>query len=71
MISKKDRDNNKSRGPWGLKDYIISYKKNEEDIDRSRFITASDEESAKEQLIYILEKEGISPIILSIEESSN
>jgi hypothetical protein len=66
MLNKNKRDKNKSQGPWGLTDYIVAYKKTEDGMERTRFITATSTESAGEQLSSLLKKEGFTPIIISI-----
>ena len=68
MLSKKDRLKNKSRGPWGMKNFNFTYKVTEEDIDRHRFITAPTEEGAIEQFEAVIQKLGVAVEILTVEE---
>jgi hypothetical protein len=67
MISRKNRDRNKSRGPWGLKDYNVTYRKAGDNVERHRFIQSPDEASALEQFEAIMKKEGIEPKNIKIE----
>lgn len=68
MLNKKDRTHNKSKGPWGMHDYVFTYAKTGEDLERERFISAPDEESAVDQFNFIMEKAGVDFDILSIIE---
>ena len=69
MINKKTRENNKSRGPWGLIDFNFKYRKSGDTVQRSRFIQAPSKELAEEQFQAIMAKEGIEPQDVIIESN--
>lgn len=68
MISKRRRETNKSRGPWGLHDYNVTYFKPGDTIERHRFIQAHSPEEAEEQFIAIMKKDHIKPESININE---
>ena len=68
MLSNRRRENNKSSGPWGLKDFNFTYRKAGDTVERHRFIQAPTEEGAQSQFLAIMEKMSISAIVVSIEE---
>ena len=69
MLSKRRRDNNKSRGPWGMRDFNFTYRRPGDSVERHRFIQATSRKGAESQFLTIMEKSGISPIVVSIEET--
>jgi hypothetical protein len=69
MLNKRRRDNNKSRGPWGMKDFNFTYRKAGDSVERHRFIQAPTEEGAESQFLAVMEKAGITAIVVSIEET--
>ncbi len=69
MLSKRRRENNKSHGPWGMKDFNFTYRKAGDPVERHRFIQAPTEKSAESQFLAIMEKAGFAAIVVSIEES--
>lgn len=68
MLNKRQRDKNKSSGPWGIKNFDFRYTKVGDTVERDRFVSALDEESATEQFNIIMKKEGIDVTINSITE---
>ena len=68
MLNKKERLNNKSKGPWGMKSYNFTYCKAGEDLERNRFITSPTQEAAEEQFNAIMDKLEVSIELVSIEE---
>tara|TARA_B100001939_G_scaffold16715_1_gene13971 strand:- start:459 stop:671 length:213 start_codon:yes stop_codon:yes gene_type:complete len=70
-MNKKKRQQNKSNGPWGIKEFDITYRKLGDTVKRQRFIHAVDEESALEQFDYICNKSEFAAEIVSIVEVDN
>ena len=69
MLNKRNRDKNKSRGPWGMINFNFSYRRMGETIHRHRFISAPSENSAIEQFNAIMDKSGFKGVeIISIAE---
>ena len=68
MLNRKDREKNKSNGPWGMKTYEFTYRKKGDNLTRNRFVPAPSEETATEQLIYIMKKDNIEIEIISVKE---
>jgi hypothetical protein len=68
MLNRRDRDRNKSNGPWGMNTYKFSYRKKGDNLQRSRFVPAPNQESAESQFKYIMNKDNIEVEILLIEE---
>jgi len=69
MLSKKNREKNKSRGPWGMINFNFSYRKTGETISRNRFISAPSKNSAIEQFNAVIDKAGLKSVeIISIVE---
>jgi hypothetical protein len=69
MLNKRRRENNKSRGPWGMRDFNFTYRKAGDPVERHRFIQAPSEEGAESQFKAIMEKADVAAIIVSIEET--
>ena len=67
-MNKKTRLKNKSNGPWGMKEFDITYSKVGDNLERQRFISAPDEESAINQFNFIMNKAEIEANIISIIE---
>ena len=67
-MNKKTRLKNKSNGPWGMKEFDITYSKNGDGVERQRFISAPDQESAVNQFNFIMKKAEIEAEIISIIE---
>ena len=68
MLNKKNRDKNKSKGPWGMKNFDFRFRKMGEKVKRTRFISAPSKDSAEEQFNYIMKKDGVEVEILEIKE---
>jgi hypothetical protein len=68
MLNKQNRDKNKSKGPWGMKNFDFRYVRTGDTVVRDRFISAPSEETAVEQFNFIMEKEGFTVDIKSITE---
>jgi hypothetical protein len=68
MLNKRERLENKSKGPWGIKSFEFSYRKMGEDLHRSRFVSAPSEEGATQQFNAIMSKANIQVEILEIFE---
>lgn len=69
MLNKKSRSENKSNGPWGMKNYNFTYRKTGDTVERHRFVQAPTEDGASKQFEYIMEKAGIAGWkLVSIEE---
>ena len=68
MLSKRRRENNKSRGPWGMRDFNFTYRRPGDRVERHRFIQAPNKGGAESQFLAIMEKSAVIPIIISIEE---
>ena len=68
MLSKKERLNNKSKGPWGMKNFNFTYRQIGEEMERHRFITAPTEEGATDQFKAVMKKLDLMVEILAIEE---
>lgn len=66
-MNRKKRQQNKSNGPWGMKEFDISYRKLGDNVKRQRFIHAPTEDSAIEQFEFICKKAGFDAEIISIE----
>ena len=69
MINNIQRETNKSKGPWGMKNYNFTYRSPGDTIERHRFVTAPSSLGAEQQFHTIMEKQGIPAIIISVEES--
>ena len=67
-MNKKSREDNKSKGPWGMKNFDFQFRKMGEKIIRDRFINAPDKESAEDQFNFIMKKDGFEVDILNITE---
>ena len=68
MLNRNKRLQNKSNGPWGMKEFDVSYRKLGDRVERQRFISAPTEESALTQFEFIMKKAGIEVEILGTEE---
>lgn len=71
MINKNKRLQNKSNGPWGMKEFDISYKKIGDELEKQRFISAPDEEAALKQFHFIMDKAEVEVEVISVEEIDN
>ena len=67
MLDKNRRENNKSRGPWGMLHFNFTYRRAGDKVERHRFISAPCEESAIAQFKAIMKKANVKAIILGIE----
>lgn len=67
MLNRNKRDNNKSKGPWGMHEYDFTYSVEGDPLERNRFIQAPDQDTAVEQFEYLMKKEGIDVEILDIQ----
>jgi hypothetical protein len=68
MLNRKERLENKSKGPWGMKSFEFSYRKMGETLHRSRFLSAPSEEGAIQQFNAMMSKSNIQVEILEILE---
>ena len=71
MLNRKERLENKSKGPWGMKSFEFSYRKMGETLHRSRFVSAPSEESAIDQFQFIMNKASVQVEILEILEEES
>ena len=71
MLNKRERLENKSKGPWGMKSFEFSYRKMGETLHRSRFVSAPSEESAIDQFQFIMNKANVQVEILEILEEES
>jgi hypothetical protein len=69
MLNNTQRETNKSKGPWGMKNYNFTYRKPGDSVERHRFVTAPSEPGAEKQFHVMMEKTGIEAIVISIEET--
>jgi len=65
-VNKKNRQENKSKGPWGMHEYDFTYVKNGDTVERNRFIQAPSEESAIQQFTFLMKKSNAEVKILNI-----
>lgn len=68
-MNSKNRQDNKSNGPWGMHEFDFTYRKVGDSLEKNRFISAPSEESAVEQFNYIIKKANIEVEIVSIEQA--
>jgi len=68
MLSNKQRLNNKSKGPWGMKNFNFTYRQIGEEMQRHRFITAPTEEGATQQFKAVMKKLDLTIEVLAVEE---
>jgi len=68
MLNKRNRDQNKSKGPWGMHEYDFLYRKKGDSVTRNRFISAPTEKAATEQFNFIMKKDGVEVEILEIKK---
>ena len=68
-MNSKNRQDNKSNGPWGMHEFDFTYRKVGDSLEKNRFISAPSEESAVEQFNYIMQKAGIEVEIVSVEQA--
>tara|TARA_Y100000310_G_scaffold274076_1_gene289860 strand:+ start:222 stop:455 length:234 start_codon:yes stop_codon:yes gene_type:complete len=68
MLNKRRRETNKSKGPWGMKSFNITYKKIKQKLERHRFVSAPSKKGALQQFEAIMAKADIKVEILSIRE---
>lgn len=69
MLNNTQRETNKSKGPWGMKNYNFTYRKPGDPVERHRFINAPSSEGAEQQFHAMMEKNDIRAIVISVEES--
>ena len=68
-MNSKNRQDNKSNGPWGMHEFDFTYRKVGDSLEKNRFISAPSEESAVEQFNYIMQKAGVEVEIVSVEQA--
>jgi hypothetical protein len=68
MLNKSNRDENKSKGPWGMYEYDFLYRRKGDSVKRSRFISAPSEKGATEQFNFIMKKDGVEAEILEVKK---
>ena len=68
-MNSKNRQDNKSNGPWGMHEFDFTYRKVGDSLEKNRFISAPSEESAAEQFNYIMKKANIEVEIVSVEQA--
>ena len=68
MLNKNRRENNKSRGPWGMSNFNFTYRKVGDKVERHRFISAPNEEGAIAQFEAIMKKARTEGVIIGIEQ---
>ena len=68
MLNKTRRENNKSKGPWGMKNFNIEYRKMGEKMLRHRFVSAPSQEGAEKQFAAMMDKAQCEVEILGVLE---
>ena len=68
MLNKSNRENNKSQGPWGMKNFNIEYRKMGEKMHRHRFISAPSREGAEKQFASMMDKAHLEVEVLDVHE---
>jgi len=69
-MNSKNRQDNKSNGPWGMHEFDFTYRKVGDSLEKNRFISAPSEESAIEQFNYIMKKANIKVDVVSVEQAN-
>jgi len=69
-MNSKNRQDNKSNGPWGMHEFDFTYRKVGDPLEKNRFISAPSEESAIEQFNYIMKKANIKVDVVSVEQAN-
>ena len=69
MLSYTERTENKSKGPWGMKNFNFTYRRMGESVSRHRFVNAPSEESAVNQFNALMDRENYITEIISVEET--
>jgi len=68
MLNRLNRETNKSKGPWGMKSFNITYVKKGRKLERHRFVSAPNKRRALKQFEAIMNKSNIQVEILSVKE---